>query len=524
MLLNTLFFFLITQISYLSIIGLGTLLRNKSFENIWLDNFINFFIGLILINLLGQIFYYLNLNSEFLNLFIIIIGFYCFLIKGSKKTVLRVFLINIIFFSGLLISKLHEDWPYHFNYIQQISLNKPIIGIANLDDIHILSASFFSFAQRFFYLPIFEFKLVLIPVYLTYLNTVIFLIQNIFSSSKKLSQIFLIILTILTVKLARISEFGYDYISNIILLKIVILYLINEFDKQNNILFKNFYIILFLYAVSIKITALFFTPILFYFLISEYFKNKKIYFINKYNFLFIILLLCFFLESYLRSGCLLYFLETTCFNKSLVSWSIDYQRVIDHSNHVELWSKGFFIQDAITDAKSYLDIKNWFNVWFYNHFFYKIFEFIIIPIILLIYFLIRGGLNIDNKKYYFLFLASIFSILFWLLYLPQLRFGLTIIIVFFISLCLIFLKINPKIFINKKNYFTFIFILVLFFNFKNFNRINDEFKREDVHKFINFPFPPEKRIMKPKISNNSNNISVHQGKKINDFKWFLIIN
>ena len=186
MLLNTLFFFLITQVSYLSIIGLGTLLRNKSFENIWLDNFINFFIGLILINLLGQIFYYLNLNSEFLNLFIIIIGFYFFLIKGSKNTVLRVFLINIIFFSGLLISKLHEDWPYHFNYIQQISLNKPIIGIANLDDIHILSASFFSFAQRFFYLPIFEFKLVLIPVYLTYLNTVIFLIQNIFSSSKKL--------------------------------------------------------------------------------------------------------------------------------------------------------------------------------------------------------------------------------------------------------------------------------------------------------------------------------------------------
>ena len=235
MLLNTFFFFLATQISYLSIIGLGTLLRNKSFENIWLDNFINFFIGLILINLLGQIFYYLNLNSEFLNLFIIIIGFYCFLIKGSKKTVLRVFLINIIFFSGLLISKLHEDWPYHFNYIQQISLNKPIIGIANLDDIHILSASFFSFAQRLFYLPIFEFKLVFIPVYLTYLNTVIFLIQSIFSSSKKLSQILLIILTILAVKLARISEFGYDYISNIILLKIVILYLTNEFDKQRTV-------------------------------------------------------------------------------------------------------------------------------------------------------------------------------------------------------------------------------------------------------------------------------------------------
>ena len=267
MLINTLFFFLVTQISYFSIIGLGTLFSNKSFENIWLDNFINFFIGLILLNLFGQILYYLNLNSEFLNLLIIIIGFYFFFIKSNKNTAYKVIIINIIFFSGLLISKLHEDWPYHFYFIQQISLSKPIIGIGNLDDIHILSASFFSFVQRFFYLPVFEFKMVLIPVYLVYLNIIIFLIQNIFLSSKKLSQIFLIILTILTVKLARISEFGYDYLSNIILLKIVLLYLVNEFDKKNNILFKNFFLILFLYAVSIKITALFFTPILIYFFI-----------------------------------------------------------------------------------------------------------------------------------------------------------------------------------------------------------------------------------------------------------------
>ena len=190
MLTNTLFFFLVTQISYFSIIGLGSLFSNKSFENIWLDNFINFFIGLILLNLLGQILYYSNLNSEFLNLFIIIFGFCFFFIKGNKNTAYKVILINIIFFSGLLISKLHEDWPYHFNFIQQISLGKPIIGIGNLDDIHILSASFFSYIQKFFYLPVFEFKMVLIPVYLVYLNIIIFLIQNIFLSSKKLSQIF----------------------------------------------------------------------------------------------------------------------------------------------------------------------------------------------------------------------------------------------------------------------------------------------------------------------------------------------
>ena len=112
----------------------------------------------------------------------------------------------------------------------------------------------------------------------------------------------------------------------------------------------------------------------------------------------------------------------------------------------------------------------------------------------------------------------------WLIYIPQLRFGITIIIVFFISLCLIFLKINSKIFTNKKNYFVLVLFLVLFFNFKNFNKINNEFKREDVHKFTNFPFPPEKRILSSKTSNNSNKYLIHEGKKINEFKWFLIIN
>ena len=107
-------------------------------------------------------------------------------------------------------------------------------------------------------------------------------------------------MTILAVKLARISEFGYDYLSNIILLKIVLLYLVNELDEKNNILFKNFYVILFLYAVSIKITALFFTPILIYFFISDFLKNKKINFINEYNYLFVLIFLCF-LENFLRS-------------------------------------------------------------------------------------------------------------------------------------------------------------------------------------------------------------------------------
>ena len=65
---------------------------------------------------------------------------------------------------------------------------------------------------------------------------------------------------------------------------------------------------------------------------------------------------------------------------------------------------------------------------------------------------------------------------------------IAIIIVFFVSLCLIFLKINSKIVTNKKNYFILVLFLVLFFNFKNFNRINNEFKEKMCINLLIFLF------------------------------------
>ena len=66
MLFDTLIFFIITQISFYSIIGYGTLLKNTAINNIWLENFINFTVGIIIINIVGQFLYYLNLKSNYL--------------------------------------------------------------------------------------------------------------------------------------------------------------------------------------------------------------------------------------------------------------------------------------------------------------------------------------------------------------------------------------------------------------------------------------------------------------------------
>ena len=115
----------------------------------------------------------------------------------------------------------------------------------------------------------------MIPVYLLYFSIIVFLVNFIIKEKNKLFLIFFIFLTLLVVKLTRLSEFGYDYLSNFILLKILILYLINQSNLNKNLPYTDLYILLFLYALTIKITALFFLPILIYFIITDNFHRKK---------------------------------------------------------------------------------------------------------------------------------------------------------------------------------------------------------------------------------------------------------
>lgn len=524
MIIETLVFFILVQISYFSILGFGRFYCKREISISDIDLLINFSIGIIILNLLGILFYYTNINSPYINLFVILFGLVLFFRNYEWHKYYKVIYLNIFFFSGLLISKLHEDWPYHFSFIEQITLQKPIIGIGNVDDIHILSASLFSYLQKIFFLPYFEFKLILIPTYLLYFSILIFLVNFILKKKNNLFLIFFIFLTLLVVKLSRLSEFGYDYLSNFILLKILILYLINQSNLNKNLPYTNIYILLFLYALTIKITALFFLPILIYFIISDTSHRKKIFVRNKFNILSLFILSFLIIENFLRSGCLLYFLQSTCFSNTFITWSMDYDRVLNHSQHIELWAKGFFIQNIIEDPAVYLNIKNWLNVWVNNHFFYKIFEFIIIPILFLIYIIFNGKFVIKNKKYISFLLVTIISISCWMYFLPQLRFGTTIILSFFISLSLIFYEHNSEYFFNQKRKLYAVILIIIIFNLQNLIRINDEFKRDDEHKFLNFPFPPEKRIIRYESVNNSIKFLLDKNKSIKSFKWFYIIN
>ena len=97
-----------------------------------------------------------------------------------------------------------------------------------------------------------------------------------------------------------------------------------------------------------------------------------------------------------------------------------------------------------------------------------------------------------NKEKLIISLLSLSSIVFWLNTVPQFRFGFSLIIIF---IYLIFSYIlNLRIYLNKKNFFHILIVGLLVLNFKNLNRIQAEFERNDFYKFKNFPFYNEKVI------------------------------
>ena len=95
-------------------------------------------------------------------------------------------------------------------------------------------------------------------------------------------------------------------------------------------------------------------------------------------------------------------------------------------------------------------------------------------------------LSVNEYKNIFILILSALSIYFWLITVPQFRFGFSSIIIFcFILLNFIF---NKKIIFNKKKFYHILFIGLLVLNVKSINRIFSEFQREDFYKFKNFPY------------------------------------
>jgi hypothetical protein len=491
---NLTFLFFFSFISYYIFVSYGLLFVNKKFyyKN---DESLLFIIGIIALNIASFLLYILNFKF-YLNFIIFLFGTYLLYKNLSffRKTLKKNFIIFISIFSLLIISKTHEDfYDYHLKFIDQVTNFNFALGLGNLH-FNFIYSSFFAYFQKNFFLPIIEYKIIFVPVFLLYFSFINFLFSNI-KKNNYYSHFFIFILFVSLLKFNNLKSFGYDFISHIILLYFL-LYFFISIKKKINVYFLS---TLILYSILIKATSLFYIFIFLGILAFLYIRRKKIYFEKnekKFSIILISLILIFFCSSIINSGCITYFLDFTC-NKKIFSWSINTDQINNFSKHVELTAKGYYHQntdDRIINPSDYILNFNWINNWIKIHFFYRIFEFIIIIILclILVMFCLRPKLLFQKNKFLgsILFVASIGSIIFWFTKYPDIRFGISTFIAFFISIFLFF-KINYNFNLSiKKKINIFTIILLLFFNAKNIQRIYSEFKRTDRYEFTDFPYPP----------------------------------
>ena len=489
-------FLLLGLVYFYSLAGFGRILSNKN-SNIFelqLD-------GTIVLLIIGY-FIYLTIGfNPFINVLILSIGlFFVFKKKieiiSSQKYVIFLF---ISLFSILIISKTHEDFNnYHLFSIFEVFNNSLRIGVSKINTYWIHS-SLLKFNQSLIVLPIISFSAIHLPIFIIYLSTIGYFLLIIFTKETKRDQLFysLFCVIILLVKFNRLSEFGYDYISQFILL--IVFHKIYFLNNDNHEISKS--ILYYILCVLIKPISLLFSPILFFI----FFKNglgffKKIS-ISKY-FIYIMMSLIFFSSSFIKTGCIFYPINSTCFPKEKVFWS-EKAYLKSYSQTVELWSKSYDAQKKISkykkieDTNVYLENFNWVKFWIEKHFFYKVFEFLLLTILIIsiIYFLLPKTVfegNKDKKEKYVILLLSFLSIFFWFNTVPQFRFGFSFIMIFVFYL--FNLLLNLKIKFNKKRFIYLIFLALLFLNIKNLIRIKNEFLRDDFYKFTNFPYFNQKVI------------------------------
>jgi len=483
-------FFVFSLIYFYSVVGYGKILAIKNS-----NYFESYFDGTIILLILGYLIYVTFGTNLIINIVITSIGLILyFKIDKELRGVKNIYIIFLLLalFSILVISKTHEDFnTYHYFAIFEIFNHNLRIGLSQLNE-KFFHSSLLAINQSLSILPFFNFKLVHLSSFFIYFSVIGYFIVNLFSKEKNNKEVFFSILClfILLIKFNRLSEYGYDYVSQFILL--IVFHKIYFLCSSNSEIRKS--ILYFVLSVLIKPISLLFLPIMIFI-----FYKKGIFFYKKisksiYVILFSLLIILFS-SSFFKSGCFFYPLNKTCFSTEKVSWS-EKDRIEDYSESVSLWAKGYYAQDKtkyekIDDKKLYNQNFNWVKYWIDLHFFYKIFEFLIIVIIALIIIYIYfkkddKNLNNNKKDSFVLLFFSFLSIIFWFNTVPQFRFGFSSIIIFFYIL--FDLLLGLKIYFNKNKFFNILIIGLLILNFKNINRINSEFKRNDFYKFKNFPF------------------------------------
>ena len=516
MFINFYTFFIFYFFIICSIIGYGlfithTVSKSNSFKNIG-------YIGLTAIFFFTIYSYFTSLfikHGLYHNIIFLGLGFVFFIIKFkdfiklSKNDLYITLGIFIYLIVGLFIYKAHDDFLYyHFQYSYYLTQQPTVIGIGNFG-LGLRTPSSLFYLNSLFYLPIIKYYTFQItPVLILGFSNLILItkIKNDLKNNKYnfLTIYNLLVFIFINIFFYRISEHGTDKSAQILILILIseILLMINFkgiIEKSISKLFILIGLIIAFKAFYILYGLLFFVIIYHLFKIKKDFLSILNVLIKNYFFLsFIFLLILLLFHNLLISGCLIYPVSITCFDNNL--WSIKIDEVKDLNNWYEQWAKGgagpnFRVDDPILYIKDFNWVSNWIDIYFFN----KVSDFLLgISVLLLIsFFVLKSSEKISQKKKKINLLVFFILILLleWFYNHPALRYGgyCLIVSLVFIYFSIFMEKYQVQINLISKKFYFLIFVTMLIFIFRNYERVKFEKEFYSYKPLKNFYFKIEEK-------------------------------
>ena len=443
-------------------------LLNRNIFKISSNESLTLLLGIIYISFIGLLSNFFlplskNLNTLLLILILTLgIKNYNFFLK--KKIILFVITISIINILLLLGSNHYrpDAFVYHLPYIATLNEEKIIFGLNNVNYRfgHTSVIQYFAALFNNYIFGINGLSLYMPIVFSSYVY--LFLVETYKNKKNILGSISFFFLCIALLKMHRASEFGNDYWAHFYF--ILGFYLILRSNFKNKLLYSDFFKITLIFLFSF-LNKIFFSLTVF-FIIYLLIKYKKYSFIkNKENIFAIFFLVIFFVKNIIITGCLVYPIEKTCFNK--LAWTAginDYGYAKNIELDSEAWSKDwpnyFKHENSLLTQDEYISDFNWLTTWSENHLIIILKKLFPILIFLLIFILTLKRDFLKTKKIldpYLFYICTFFFIL-WFIKFPLYRFGLSILITFIFCIYFYILeKTNYKLLDFKKS----IFILMI---------------------------------------------------------------
>ena len=506
------YFFIIS-----SIIGYGFFIYNIVGKSLSSKNI--GYIGLTAIFFFSIYSYFTSLfikHGAYHNLIFLGLGFILFLIKiknlnklSKNNLILTVGIFGFLLF-GLFIYKTHDDFLYyHFQYSYYLTQQPSIIGIGNFG-LGLRTSSSLFYLNSLFYLPIIEyFTFQITPVLILGFSNLILIIKIKNDLENKrynfLTIYNLLVFLFINIFFYRISEHGTDKSAQILILILIseILLMINfkvNIEKSITKLFTLIGLIIAFKAFYILYGLLFLVIIFHIYKIKKNFHNSFKILIKNYfvlSFLFLLTLLLF--HNFLISGCLIYPVSISCFDNNL--WAIKINEVKDLNNWYEQWAKGgagpdFRVDNPTLYIKNFNWVFNWIDVYFFN----KVSDFLLglSALLLITFFILKTKVkNLTKKKIRLTFLVFLILILLleWFYNHPALRYGgyCLIVSLIFIYFSIYMEKFKNNINLISKKFNFLIFVTIIIFTFRNYDRIKYEMETYNYKPLKNFYFKTENK-------------------------------